>query len=130
MNKELIEPRIGAERNNRQYQLRTLLDTGAKISFGSDWPVTSHKPLDSIFIPVLRKIPGSNNEAWNINEAITVEESLTAYTANSAYQLFSEDEIGKLEPGMRANFVILDKSPFETSEVKIKSVWRDGVKVG
>ncbi|CAN2233538.1 COG1574 Predicted metal-dependent hydrolase with the TIM-barrel fold [actinobacterium SCGC AAA044-D11] len=130
MNKELIEPRIGAERNNRQYQLRTLLDTGAKISFGSDWPVTSHKPLDSIFIPVLRKIPGSDNEAWNINEAITVEESLMAYTANSAYQLFSEDEIGKLEPGMRANFVILDKSPFETSEVKIKSVWRDGVKVG
>ena len=129
MNKELIEPRIGAARNNRQYQLRTLLDLDTKISFGSDWPVTSHKPLDSIFIPVLRKIPGSSNESWNINEAITLEESLTAYTANSAYQLFSEDEIGKLEPDMRANFVILDKNPFETSEIKITSVWRDGVKV-
>ena len=129
MNKELIEPRIGAVRNNKQYQLRTLLDLGTKISFGSDRPVTSHKPLEAIFIPVLRKIPGSSDEAWNIDEAITLEESLTAYTANSAYQLFSEDEIGKLEPGMRANFVILDKNPFEITDVKIKSVWRDGIKV-
>ena len=44
MNKELIEPRIGSERHNRQYQLRTLLDLETRISFGSDWPVTSHKP--------------------------------------------------------------------------------------
>ncbi|TSA21677.1 MAG: amidohydrolase [Actinomycetales bacterium] len=129
MNKELIEPRIGSERNNRQYQLRTLLDLETRISFGSDWPVTSHKPIDAIFIPVLRKIPGTSGEAWNINEAITLEESLTAYTANSAYQLFSENEIGKLEPGMRANFLILDKSPFEAYEVVIKNVWIDGLEI-
>ena len=129
MNKELIEPRIGSERNNRRYQLRTLLDLETRISFGSDWPVTSHKPLDAIFIPVLRKLPGSKSEPWNINEAITLEESLTAYTANAAHQLFSESEIGKLETGMRANFVILDKSPFETTNVAIKSVWIDGLEV-
>ena len=129
MNKELIEPRIGSERNNRQYQLRTLLDLETRISFGSDWPVTSHKPIDSLFIPVLRKIPGTSGEAWNINEAITLEESLTAYTTNSAYQLFSEHEIGKFEAGMRANFVILDKSPFESYEVEIKSVWIDGLEI-
>jgi len=127
MNKELIAPRIGSERNNRQYQLRTLLDLETRISFGSDWPVTSHKPLDAIFIPVLRKVPGEPGEAWNLTEAITLEESLTAYTTNSAYQLFSENEIGKLEPGMRANFVILDKNPFETHNVEIKSVWIDGL---
>lgn len=132
MNKELIEPRIGSERNNRQYQLRTLLDLETRISFGSDWPVTSHKPLDAIFIPVLRKVPGvpgEPSEAWNLTEAITLEESLTAYTTNSAYQLFSEDEMGKLEPGMRANFVILDKNPFETHRVEIKSVWIDGLEI-
>jgi predicted amidohydrolase YtcJ len=129
MNKELIEPRIGAARNNRQYQLRTLLDLGTNISFGSDWPVTSHKPLEAVFIPVLRKVPGTCEEAWNINEAITFEESLTSYTTNAAYQLFSESEIGKLAPEMRANFVILDKNPFETTNVKIKSVWIDGLEV-
>lgn len=129
MNKELIEPRIGSERNNRQYQLRTLLDLETKISFGSDWPVTSHKPLDAIFTPVLRKVPGAPGEAWNITEVITLEESLTAYTASAAYQLFSENEIGKLEPGLRANFVILDKNPFETHRVEIKSVWIDGLEI-
>ena len=129
MNKELIEPRIGAARNNRQYQLRTLLDLETKISFGSDWPVTSHKPLDAIFIPVLRKLPDSNDAPWSINEAITIEESLTAYTAAAANQLFSENEIGKLEAGMRANFVILDKNPFETTKVGIKSVWIDGSEI-
>jgi len=129
MNKELIEPRIGQSRNNRQYQLRTLLDLNTKISFGSDWPVTSHKPLEAIFIPVLRKVPGSNGPAWNITEAITVEESLTAYTETAAYQLFSENEIGKLEPGMRANFVVLDKSPFESTDVKVKNIWIDGLEV-
>ena len=127
MNKELIAPRIGNERNDRQYQLRTLLDLETKISFGSDWPVTSHKPLDAIFIPVLRKLAGSKDEPWSIHEAISIEESLTAYTSTAAYQLFSENEIGKLEAGMRANFVILDKSPFESNEVKIKSVWIDGL---
>ena len=129
MNKELIEPRIGAARNNRQYQLRTLLDLNTKISFGSDWPVTSHKPLEAIFIPVLRKVPGSSGEAWSATEAITLEESLTSYTANAAYQLFDELEIGKLEAGMRANFVILDKSPFESYELNIKSVWIVGQSV-
>ena len=129
MNKELIEPRIGSERNNRQYQLRTLLDLETRISFGSDWPVTSHKPLDAIFIPVLRKLPGSKDMPWNVNEAITLEESLTAYTSNAAYQLFADSEIGKLESGMRANFVILNKSPFESNEVKIKSVWIDGLEI-
>ena len=127
MNKELIAPRIGNERNDRQYQLRTLLDLETKISFGSDWPVTSHKPLDAIFIPVLRKLAGSKDEPGSIHEAISIEESLTAYTSTAAYQLFSENEIGKLEVGMRANFVILDKSPFESNEVKIKSVWIDGL---
>ena len=129
MNKELIEPRIGSERNNRQYQLRTLLDLETRISFGSDWPVTSHKPLDAIFIPVLRKLPGSKSEPWSENEAITLEESLTAYTSNAAYQLFADSEIGKLESGMRANFVILNKSPFGTTNLEVKSVWIDGLEI-
>jgi predicted amidohydrolase YtcJ len=129
MNKELIEPRIGSERNNRQYQLRTLLDLNTKISFGSDWPVTSHKPLDAIFIPVLRKLPESKSEPWNLNEAITIEESLTAYTATAAHQLFSEGDIGRLDAGMRANFVILSQSPFETTKLEINSVWIDGFEI-
>ena len=66
---------------------------------------------------------------WNVNEAITLEESLTAYTSNAAYQLFADSEIGKLESGMRANFVILNKSPFGTTNLEVKSVWIDGLEI-
>ena len=108
MNKELIEPRIGKNRNNRQYRLRSLLNSGAKIAFGSDWPVTSHVPLDAIMVPVLRAKPNSeNSEAWNIDESITFDESLTFYTKNTAFQMFRENERGSLEAGKVADFIVL-----------------------
>jgi hypothetical protein len=55
MNKVLIEPRIGSERNNRQYKIRDVINSGAHISFGSDWPVTSQVPLRGLAVPVHRE---------------------------------------------------------------------------
>ncbi|CAB5010885.1 unannotated protein [freshwater metagenome] len=126
MNKELILPRIGEARNNQQYQLRTLVDSGARIAFGSDWPVTSEVPLEALFVPVTR-LGASGGAPWNPEQAITVEESLTFYTAAVAYQNFRENEIGKLEVGFKADFVVLDKSPFKSSDVKISSVYKSGL---
>ena len=125
MNKELILPRIGAERNNRQYQLRTLVDSGATVAFGSDWPVTSEVPLEAIHIPVHRAI-NSGGEPWSPEEAISIEESLTFYTASVAYQNFRERDLGKLEPGYKADFIILDKSPLLHSDAKIIAVYKNG----
>ena len=72
MNKELILPRIGSARNDLQYRLRTLIDSGATIAFGSDWPVTSEVPLRALGVPVNRLAPGSKDaDGWNIGEAIT-----------------------------------------------------------
>ena len=108
MNKELIEPRIGAARNNRQYRLRSLLDAGATIAFGSDWPVTSHVPVEALMVPVLRtNASAGNSQPWNIEQAITFDESLTFYTKNAAYQMFREYERGTLEAGKVADFVVL-----------------------
>jgi predicted amidohydrolase YtcJ len=125
MNKELILPRIGEERNNAQYQLRTLVDSGAMIAFGSDWPVTSEVPLDALFVPVDRKGP-SGGEAWSPEEAITIEESLEFYTTNVAFQNFREKQLGKLEVGFKADFILLNASPFETQKLAIESVYKDG----
>ncbi len=128
MNKELIAPRIGDDRNNQQYQLRTLIDSGAQIAFGSDWPVTCEVPLEALFVPVNRTGP-SGGPAWSPQESITIEESLTFYTSAVAYQNFREKEVGKLEVGYRANFIVLDQSPFQTQRVQLISVYKDGVKV-
>jgi predicted amidohydrolase YtcJ len=112
MNKELIAPRIGSERNNQQYRLRSMLKAGAMIAFGSDWPVTSHVPMQAIGVPVSRSNPADGvTEPWVIEEALTMDESLTFYTKNAAYQLFRENEYGVLEVGKRAAFLVLDSDP-------------------
>jgi predicted amidohydrolase YtcJ len=112
MNKELIAPRIGHERNNQQYRLRSMLKAGAMIAFGSDWPVTSHTPMQAISVPVTRTNAADGvTEAWVIEEALSMDDSLTFYTKNAAYQLFRENEFGTLEVGKRAAFIVLDSDP-------------------
>ena len=120
MNKELIAPRIGNERNNQQYRLRSMLNAGAMIAFGSDWPVTSHVPMQAIGVPVTRSNPADGvTQAWVIEEALTMDESLTFYTKNAAYQLFRENEYGVLEVGKRAAFLVLDSDPAQNPAAKI-----------
>ena len=112
MNKELIAPRIGNERNNQQYRLRSMVKAGAMIAFGSDWPVTSHIPMQAISVPVTRTNAADGiTEPWVIEQALTMDESLTFYTKNAAYQLFRESEFGTLEVGKRAAFIVLDSDP-------------------
>ena len=112
MNKELIAPRIGNERNNQQYRLRSMVEAGAMIAFGSDWPVTSHVPMQAIGVPVTRTNAADGvTEPWVIEQALTMNESLTFYTKNAAYQLFRENEFGSLEVGKRAAFLVLDSDP-------------------
>lgn len=133
MNKELILPRLGKERNNRQYPLRTMVDAGVRISYGSDWPVTSHVPLEALAVPVHRQSPdGYPNEGWSKEEAITIEESMRFYTANVAFQLFKEEHFGKLEVGMRADFLVLRENPLTSRlhsirDIAIEHLYRNGL---
>ena len=133
MNKELILPRLGQERNNRQYPLRTMLDAGVMISYGSDWPVTSHVPLQALAVPVHRQSPdGYPKEGWSKQEAITIEESMTSYTRNVAYQNFNDERLGRLEVGMRADFLVLRENPLTSRlhsvrDIAIESLYRNGL---
>jgi predicted amidohydrolase YtcJ len=68
MNKELILPRIGEARNNQQYQLRKVIDSGAQVSFGSDWPITDFTPLVALAVPVHRQSPDQQPpQGWSID---------------------------------------------------------------
>ncbi len=135
MNKELILPRIGATRNNQQYQLRKVIDSGAQVSFGSDWPVTDFTPLLALAVPVHRQSPDQQPpQGWSIEQAISIEEAMHFYTAAVAYQLFREADYGTLEVGVIADFIILDRNPLETNlhevrDIKVLSTYRRGKKV-
>jgi predicted amidohydrolase YtcJ len=119
MNAQLIEPRIGKERNNQQYQLASLQRSGARISYGSDWPVTSHIPLEALAVPTHRTAPGSD-VAWSSEESISVEDSLSHYTADAAYSNFWNK--GVIAIGADADFVVLDQNPLLTPLHEIKGI--------
>ncbi len=92
------------------YIFRSLIDDGAKLTFGSDWTVTSLDPLMGIYTAVTRRSrDGKNPDGWYPDEKITVEEALKCYTYNSAYAGFQEDKLGTLETGKLADFVVLSK---------------------
>jgi predicted amidohydrolase YtcJ len=130
MNAELIEPRIGTKRNDQQYQLASLQKSGARIGYGSDWPVTSHAPLEALAVPTHRSAPGSS-QAWSPQEAVSLEDSLVHYTEDAAYSNFWNK--GVIAVGVDADFVVLDKNPLKVApekvnEIKVLQVYLAGVK--
>lgn len=108
----LCTPRIGQVRSDSQYRMRSLLDSGARISFGSDWPVTTEVPFAGLPTAVHRRSSaGYPPEGWLMHEAVTLDEALAAYTSGVAYQAFQETEWGGLDEGLAANFLIVEKDP-------------------
>lgn len=107
------EKRIGHQRCKTTYAFRSLLDAGARLSFGSDWNVAPLSPLLGIDAAVTRRtIDGKNPHGWIPEQKITVEEAVRAYTINNAYAEFAEQKKGTLEPGKLADIVVLSQDIF------------------
>jgi hypothetical protein len=106
---ELTFPRLGPERSALQYPIGTLLRSGAPVSFGSDWPVSSHRPLDGLATAVTRlNGRGEPVGGWLPEERIPIAQAISAYTAGSAHQAF-DDDAGTIAVGQRADLVVLDR---------------------
>jgi len=129
------EKLIGSERIKTTYAFRSLLDSGAKPSFGSDWFVAPPTPLEGIYAAVTRRtLDNKNPDGWVPEQKISVEEALLAYTVNAAYASFDENIKGTIEPGKLADFVIIDKDlrkidPIKIKDSKVLQTWVGGEKV-
>jgi predicted amidohydrolase YtcJ len=129
---DLTEPRLGPERSGWQYPIGSLLRSGTHVSFGSDWPVSSHVPLEGIAIAVTRQVPGSPEAGvLSAEERITRDQALAAYTAGVAYQAGEEHEAGTIEVGRRADLVLTDLDvtrvpPGALGDVEVRRTWRAG----
>jgi len=101
---------IGHERAETTYAFRSLLDAGARVTFGSDWSVAPATPIEGIYAAVTRRtLDDANPDGWIPAQKITVEQALHAYTTTAAYASYDEDLKGMLKPGMLADFVLLDR---------------------
>jgi predicted amidohydrolase YtcJ len=115
------EKRIGHDRAKWSYAWRSMLDAGAPLAFGSDWPVAPLSPILGIYAAVTRAtLDGKHPNGWFPEQRITVEEALRAYTQGSAYAAFQEDEKGSITPGKLGDIVVLSDDLFTIPPVKIK----------
>ncbi|NOZ61354.1 MAG: amidohydrolase family protein [Calditrichaeota bacterium] len=114
---------IGHERAKTTHALKSLLDSGTKLTFGSDWYVAPPNPIMGIYAAVTRRtLDGKHSDGWIAEQKISVEQALRAYTINAAYASFDEKIKGSLEPGKLADLVILDQDIFAIPPEQIRNV--------
>ena len=132
---ELTLPRLGPERSALQYPIASLSRSGARISFGSDWPVSSMHPLHGLAVAVTRQNKeGRPESGWLPEERLPIAEALAAYTAGTAYQGFEDETGGAIVVGKRADLCALsaDISAIagrEVSDVEVTGTWTAGREV-
>jgi predicted amidohydrolase YtcJ len=112
--------------------VKSFLNAGIKVCFGSDWEVAPLNPLAGIYAAVTRRtLDGKNPDGWLPEQKISVEDAIKCYTINSAYAAFEENIKGSIEPGKLADFVVLTEdiltiNPADIINVKVDRTIFDG----
>jgi predicted amidohydrolase YtcJ len=113
-------PFVGEDLTDWQYSIGSLQRRGARVAFGSDWPVSSPDPLQEIHVAVNRTLsenlgrPGTDEttKPFRSDQALTVAAALDAFTKGVAYVNGDEDLLGVLEVGRRADVTVLSQDIF------------------
>ena len=124
---------IGQKRTERYMPLGSAIEHGHFASVHTDNPVT---PIDS-FRPVKAAITRkarTNSQVIGEHEKLSIINALKTITIFPAWQFFEEDNIGSIEIGKAADFVLIDKNPLEIDpheldQIEIFSTWIDGNKI-
>ncbi len=120
-----MEERIGNERCKGAYAFKDIVDSGAFLCFGTDWPGTSAaeypiNPMLGIFAAVTRQtLTGQPKDGWFPKQRISIEDAIKAYTYNTAYANFEEDIKGSISVGKFADLAVLSKNLLEISPKEI-----------
>jgi predicted amidohydrolase YtcJ len=113
------------------YAWRSLLDAGAVVTFGSDAPVEDPNPWLGIHAAVTRqRTDGTPAGGWQPHERLTLDQALRAYTVAPAYASYSEQLVGRLRPGMLADFAVLATDPFEAEPAALHEMRVSATVVG
>jgi len=119
----MAEDRIGTERVKGAYAWRKLIDAGAVIANGSDFPVELANPMHGMYASVARKSrAGLPENGWRLEDGLTREETLHSFTLAAAFAALQEDRLGSLEPGKWADFIVVDRDFFAVPEAEIDDI--------
>ena len=131
----MAEKRLGLARLKCAYAWQSMLRTGAKLAFGTDFPVESPNPFPGLAAAISRQdIQGQPPGGWFPDQRLSFGQALRAYTRGAAYAGFAEDRIGALDPGKWASFVIVDRDVSTASvpdlyRAQVLETWVGGKKV-
>jgi predicted amidohydrolase YtcJ len=123
---------LGPEREAEGYRWRSLLDAGARLAFGTDFPVEPIDPFRGLYASLSREFEvGGPEGGWVPEEKIDIDQAIVAYTRDAAYAEFEDHRKGTLAPGMLADVIVLSDDlrslpPAELLEVKVEYTVVDG----
>lgn len=120
--------RLGEDFIKSKYmRFGSLIRSGANVGFGTDWCAAGYystfKPLEAIYVATTRKMiheKGLMEQLPPFSEVVTLDQALHASTMGSAYILNMEKQIGSIEKGKLADFIVFEKSLFEMPKESIK----------
>lgn len=128
----MAEARLGEARLGGAYAWRAIHAGGARIAFGSDYPVESPDPFAGIAAAISRTdAAGEPFGGWHPEQAVSREVAIDGFTRSAAYAGFADDRIGTLMPGMRADFLLVDTDPLLASpgairRTRVSETWVGG----
>jgi predicted amidohydrolase YtcJ len=102
------ESRLGPKRAEHSYAWAEFLRRGVMLAFGTDYPVEPVTPFRGLY-SALTRISEDGKKSYYPAQKLNIEQAITAYTTGAAFAEFAEKQKGKLEPGMLADFVVLDQ---------------------
>ncbi len=104
-----------------------MLDSGARLALGSDFPVEDVNPFFGIYSAVTRQDQAGNPPGgWYPSQKLTLAETLRGFTIDAAYAAFEEGSRGTIEPGKLADFTIVDGDLFSTP---VSELYREKVRM-
>ncbi|MBB4615288.1 amidohydrolase [Novosphingobium taihuense] len=131
----MAEARLGPDRLAGAYAWKSLKAAGVRLAFGSDAPVELPDPWAGLSAAISRQGPDDQQPGgWQPQERVSPAEALAAYTADAAYAGFAETRFGRLAPGLRADFVLVDTDPLTANPAQVRATkvletWIGGGKV-
>lgn len=119
-----LTDRIGLEREANAYVWKSMLDSGAQLILGSDWPTAPFAPLTQLWAAVFRTspLPGKSKETWRPEQALSFDQALNGLTMAGAIQSGWDQEVGSITVGKWADFVVLTDTFAEPLTPTIKDI--------
>ena len=117
---DLTLPFISEETARWMYPIKSVIDSGGQVAFGSDWSVSTANPFPQIETAVTRvDAEAHDTEVLNPEQRVSLEQAIAAFTINAAFVNHQEKKTGSIEPGKFADLIVTDRNIFQIDSAEI-----------